>query len=143
MQRANRSACGAGKTQAAGAVLVEALVAAAVVGIALLFLVALLAHEARLTARAAGQRDAVMLLEAALEGIRAGAVPLQNATYEDPAPPWLPIPRARGAVLWITVAPVGSPRVHDLYEVKAEVRYRAGRDVLTRSLTTRMWLPAP
>src|SRR6185503_822478 len=121
------------QARAAGAVLVEALVAAAVVGIALLFLVALLAHESRLTARAAGQRDAVMLLEAALEGIRAGALPLRDATYRDPEPPWLPIPRARGAVLWIDVEPVVDPPVRDLYEVKAEVRYRAGLDLLTRS----------
>jgi hypothetical protein len=132
----------------AGAVLIEALVAAVVVGIALLFLVALLAHEARLTARAAGQREAVMLLEAALEGIRAGAVALPPAgltghTYDVAQPPWLPIPR--GAVLWITQEPMpgSEPPVDDLYQVKVEVRYRAGRDILTRSLTTRMWLPEP
>ena len=89
----------------AGAVLIEALVAAAIVAIALFFVIGLLAHEARLTARAAGQHDAYVLLEAALEGIRAGAVPLVEGktTYEDPVPPWLPIPVRRGAVLWIEV----------------------------------------
>jgi hypothetical protein len=141
MPSERRSAGGAGG--AAGAVLVEALVAAVIVGIALLFLVALLAHEARLTARAAGQRDAVMLLEAALEGMRARAVPhvVGTTTYTEPAPPWLPIPSARGAVLWITVEAIEGPQVRDLYQVTAEVRYRAGRDLLRRSLTTRMWLP--
>lgn len=129
----------------AGAVLVEALVAAVIVGMALLFLVALLAHESRLTARAAGQRDAVMLLEAALEGIRAGAVRMPPTmdttdTYTEPVPPWLPIPR--GAVLWIRREAIDGPPVNDLYQVKAEVRYRAGRDILQRSLTTRMWLPS-
>lgn len=126
---------------AAGVALIEALVAAAIVGIALLFVVGLLAHEARLTARAAGQHDALVLIEAALEGIRAGAVPCESATYEDPVPPWLPIPVRRGAVLWIDVAKVGNPVVKDLWEVKATVRYRAGRDILQRSLTTRMWRP--
>lgn len=127
---------------ASGVALIEALVAAAIVGIALLFVVGLLAHEARLTARAAGQHDAVMLLETALEGIRAGAVPLEDATYSEARPPWLPIPERRGAVLWIEVKEAGDPAVRDLYEVKATVRYRAGRDILWRSLTTRMWLPS-
>jgi Tfp pilus assembly protein PilV len=126
---------------AAGVVLIEALVATAIVGITLLFVVGLLAHEARLTARATGQHDALMLLEAALEGIHAGAVPCEAATYEDPMPPWLPIPLRRGAVLWIEVQKVGDPPVRDLWEVKATVRYRAGRDILQRSLTTRMWRP--
>ena len=136
MQRAPRP-----PRAAAGAVLIEALVAAVIVGIALLFLVALLAHEARLTARAAGQHDAFMLLESALEGVRAGAVKLElgTTTYETPAPPWLPIPVRRGAVLWIEVKTVGNPPVKDLWEVTASVRYRAGRDILQRSMTTRVW----
>jgi Tfp pilus assembly protein PilV len=122
-------------------VLIEALVAVAIVGIALLFVVGLLAHEARLTARAAGQRDAFRLLEAALEGIRAGAVPLEDATYSDPLPPFLPVPVRRGAVLWIEVEKAGDPPVKDLWQVTATVRYRAGRDILERRVTTRMWLP--
>lgn len=122
--------------------LIEALVAAAIVAISLLFLVALLAHEARLTARAAGQRDAYVLLEAALEGMRAGAVPVRTATYTDAAPPWLPIPERRGAVLWVDVART-EPPVPDLWEVTLSVRYRAGRDVLRRSVTTRLWKKVP
>ena len=130
------------RRSASGVALVEALVAAAIVGIALLFVVGLLAHEARLTARAAGQRDAFRLLEAALEGIRAGALRpvVGTTTYTEAAPPWLPIPSRRGAVLWIDLAPV-EPPVKDLWEVTATVRYRAGRDILRRSVTTRMWLP--
>lgn len=122
--------------------LIEALVAAAIVGVALLFLMALLAHEARLTARAAGQRDAYVLLQAALEGIRAGAVPLRNADYDEAVPPWLPIPERRGAILWVEVKPVVPP-VPDLWEVTLTVRYRAGRDILWRSLTTRLWKKVP
>jgi hypothetical protein len=122
--------------RAAGAVLIEALVAAALIGFALLFLIALLAHEARLTARAAGQRDAYMLLEAAVEGMRAGAVPAVTATYTEPVPPWLPIPARRSATLWVEVTPLD---VADLVEVTATVRYRAGRDLLERSVTTRLW----
>lgn len=112
--------------------------AVAIIGVALLFLVALLAHEARLTARAAGQREAYMLLDAAIEGLRAGAIPLETATYTDPAPPWLPIPRRRGAALWITVEPAPDG-IDDLYLVTAAVRYRTGRDLQARSMTTKIW----
>jgi len=123
--------------------MIEALVSAVIVGIALLFLIALLAHESRLTVRAAAQHDAVMLLEAALEGLRAGAVELKEGrtTYEDAMPPWLPIPERRNARLWIDAKPVEPADLDGLWEVTAEVRYRAGRDVLTRSLTTRVWKP--
>ena len=118
---------------------------AVIVGIALLFLIALLAHESRLTVRAAAQREALMLLEAALEGVRAGEVraPLAEGrtTYEEALPPWLPIPERRNATLWIDVVPVEPGDLKGLWEVTAEVRYRAGRDVLTRSLTTRVWKP--
>jgi hypothetical protein len=134
-RRAGRQGRGRGAT---GAALIEALVAVAVVGIALLFLVALLAHEARLTARAAGQHDAVVLLEGAIEGIRAGALPLENRRYTESAPPWLPMPPGRGATVWVEVDPVDAP---DLFEVTVDVRYRAGRDILRRSLTTRVWKP--
>src|ERR1044072_5344834 len=117
----------------------EALVAAAIVGIALLFVVGLLAHEARLTARAAGQRDAVTLLETALEGVRAGGVALEDATYDEakpprlggprgagaprehapkdePNPPGPPPPGRRGAVLGMEEKRAAPPPVRDLYE---------------------------
>ena len=119
--------------------LVEALVAATIVAIALLFLVGLLAHESRLTARAAAQREVLTLLEAALEGVRAGAV--EAGTFTVPEPPFKPIPRQLGATLWITIAPVeGVPGV---VEATAEVRYRVRGDLLRRSLTTRVWTPVP
>ncbi len=51
----------------------------------------------------------------------------------------MPIPAGRGATLWVDVSPVAGTT--HLWEVTAEVRYRAGRDVLTRSLTTRVWQP--
>lgn len=121
---------------ARGAVLLEALVAAAVVAMALLFVMALLAHEARLTAAAPAQRRAFHALEAVLEGVRAGALPLADATFRDPEPPWVPL--APQATLWLDVRPT---ELDDLWEVEATIRYRAGRDLQRRSLTTRVWRP--
>jgi Tfp pilus assembly protein PilV len=119
--------------------LIEALVAATVAGIALLFLVALLAHEARLITRAAGQREALACVEGAIEGLRAGALPLATLTYTTPAPPWVTLPR-HGGTLWLVVmpAPTGPP---GLWEVTATVRYVAGHDVQMRSVSTMLWQP--
>ena len=121
---------------ARGAVLLEALVAAAVVAVALMFVMALLAHEARLTAAAPAQRRAFHALEAVLEGVRAGALPLADATFPGPEPPWVPL--APRATLWLDVRPT---ELDDLWEVEATIRYRAGRDLQRRSLTTRVWRP--
>ena len=120
--------------------LIEALVAATVAGIALLFLVALLAHEARLITRAAGQREALACLEGALEGLRAGALPLATATYTTPAPPWVVLPRHSGT-LWVLVVPPGPGRPPNLWEVTATVRYLAGHDLQMRSVSTKLWQP--
>ena len=126
----------AGRSGAGGAALLEALVAAAVVAVGLMFVMALLAHEARLSVAGPAQRRAFHALEAVLEGVRAGAVPLSDATFLDPEPPWVPL--APRATLWLDVRPT---ELDDLWEVEATIRYRAGRDLQRRSLTTRVWRP--
>jgi Tfp pilus assembly protein PilV len=115
----------------------EALVAVAVIGIALFFLVGLLAHEARLAARAPAQRDAEMLLELAVEEMRSGLMPIAEGTttYANGAE-WAGLVGHSGTVMWIFAEKLDAP---NLWEVKAKVRYRAGRDLLERSLTTRVW----
>jgi Tfp pilus assembly protein PilV len=127
-----------GQRAAAGAALLEALVALAVAGVALLFLVGLLAHEARLASRAAAQTEALAALEGVLAGVRAGAIPLADATWEAPEPPWVPLPRRRRAALWLEVRPAG---VADLWDVTVTVRYTAWNEVQTRALATRVWRP--
>jgi type II secretory pathway pseudopilin PulG len=123
---------------AAGSALVEALVAAALVGVALLLVVALLTLSARLTARADGQRAALAALEAVLEGVRAGALPPVDRQWTEAEPPWVPLPSGRGATLSLRVLPTG---LAGLWELEATIRYRAGRDPQTRTLTTRAWRP--
>ena len=121
---------------ARGAVLLEALIASAIVAVGLMLVMALLAHEARLVAAAPAQRRAFHALEAVLEGVRAGGLPLATATFLDAEPPWVPLPPR--ATLWLDVRPT---EVEDLWELEATIRYRAGRDLQRRSLTTRVWRP--
>jgi hypothetical protein len=99
---------------------------------------ALLAHEARLSARAAGQRRALFALEAVLEGVRVGAVRSETTVFLEAQPPWVPLPDR--AVLWLERREAVPP-VRGLFEVEATIRYRAGRDLQTRTLTTRVWRP--
>jgi len=116
-------------------------VAVAVIGVALLFLVALLAHEARLAARAPAQRAAEQLLELAIEELRADILPLKEGEtiYADGAE-WPALVGHGGTVVWIDAMQLPElDYAHNLWEVTVKVRYRAGRDLLTRSLTTRIW----
>lgn len=131
-------ACRRGGAPNAGAALLEALVALAIVGVALLFVAGLLAHEARLAARAAGQREAFTALEAVLAGVRAGALPLRDTSWEAPEPPWVPLPERGRPVLWLAVAATGVP---DLWDVEVTIRYAAAGELQTRALATRVWRP--
>ena len=122
----------------AGAALLEALVALAIVGVALLFVAGLLGHEARLAARAAGQREAFAALEAALAGVRAGALPLRDVTWEAAEPPWVRLPETGRPVLWLEVERTEVP---DLWDVEVTIRYAAGGELQSRTLASRVWRP--
>jgi type II secretory pathway pseudopilin PulG len=128
---------------AAGYALLEALVAIAVVGVALLFLTGLLQHELRLDQRAREQQLALRALESALEGVRAGALPIDepHQVYDAPDLPFVALPAGKGSRLWVDVskAPAASP-LPDLYDVIATVRFRHGPHLVERSLGTRVWM---
>ena len=131
-------ACRRAGAPCAGAALLEALVALAIVGVALLFVAGLLAQEARLAARAAAQREAFRALEAVLAGVRTGAVPLRDDSWDAPEPPWVRLPEGGRPVLWLAVEPTGVP---DLWDVEATIRYPAASELQTRALATRVWRP--
>lgn len=122
-----------------GAALVEALVALAIVGVALLFLVGLLAQDLRLEQRAAGQREALACLEAVLAGVRTGGVPLADAAWTDSQPPWVRLPPGRAAVLRLEVE--RETAVAGLWRVTAHLRYQAWNEPRTLELATRVWRP--
>ena len=123
----------------AGSALLEALVALAIAGVALLFLVGLLAHDLRLTTRAAAQREAFAALEAVVAGLRAGTLPLRDATWTaDDPPPGVSLPSGRGVTLSLQI---DEEEVLDLWTVRATVRYRAWNETQERTLLTRVWRP--
>jgi type II secretory pathway pseudopilin PulG len=124
--------------RAAGSALLEALVALAIVGVALLFLSGLLTHEARLTLRAERQREALEALEGVLAGVRSGALPLRDAIWTEAEPPWVRLPPGR-PTLRLEVRRAGDA---DLWDVTVSIRYVAWNQHQTRTLATRVWRPS-
>jgi type II secretory pathway pseudopilin PulG len=121
----------------AGVALLEVLIALAIAGIALLFLVGLLMQDLRLERRAASQREAFACLEAALAGVRVGALPLVDDHWTESQPPWVQLPSGRGVVLRLQVV----PEARELWTVTAQVRYLAWNEPRTLELATRVWRP--
>lgn len=123
---------------AAGFSLIETLVALAVVASVLLAGVAAVTNHRRALVRLAAGREATAAVGAALEGIRAGAVPLTP----DAGPAALPAPfaavRAEGLRLWVETWETGQP---GLWEVEVRAIYLAAGSPRRRSVTTLVWRP--
>lgn len=122
---------------ARGFVLLEALVAVAIVGVALLFLTGLLQSELRLDQRAREQQLALRALESAVEGIRAGVL-VKSKDYDAPEPPFVVFPPGADSHLSITISNGSLP---GLSNVLVKVRFRHGPDLVERSLGSRVWMP--
>jgi len=123
----------------AGFSLVETLVALAILMVALLLGLPLLLEQPRVLARVEAQRQATRAIEATLEALRAGEVPLQPARVQgfalaagEPAP--------RGLALWLDVAPAGPPY---LYDVTLRTRVDVLGQPLERRVETLIWSPPP
>lgn len=123
--------------RAGGFTLVETLIALAVLMVALLLGLPLLLEQPRILARVEAQRQATRAIEAAIESLRAGEVPLQAARVQNvalaagsPAPP--------GLTLWIDVAPADLPY---LYSVTLRTRIDVRGHPLERQVETLIWSP--
>jgi len=124
----------------AGFTLLEVTIALALLGVALLLGMALLLSQKRIVRRLDADQAARGALEAALEAIRAGALPLQSASYGGGdlaavagagGPPV-------GMTLAIDVTPSPTP---GLYEVALRARYRVAGQDHERRLGTMVWQP--
>jgi type II secretory pathway pseudopilin PulG len=115
-------------------------VAASVVAVALLFVMALFAQEMRLERRARAQQQALLALESAIEGLRAGALPVTTPEqiYDEPAP-FVVLPPGRGSVLDVVVRPDES--IPYLWSVLVKVRFASGGELVERSMGTQIWMP--
>lgn len=118
-----------------GFLLLEALVALALIGVALLLSVALLTSEARFREARDGRSRVLGAQEDVLELVRSGYLDLTPATLEReeleallerPLPPM---------TVWVEVEPSGIP---GLYDVSVTTRYVVGRRLGTDRLPTRI-----
>ena len=86
----------------------------------------------RIVRRLDAQREAIHILEATLEALRAGAIPLASQTLPPAGP--------RKMALSIEVTPEGTPP--GLYRVKVRAAYQVEGRPKERSVETLVWRPA-
>jgi len=121
-----------------GASLLEGLVALALIGIAILVAAAFLDTQAIATDRVQAQAELVLQLEAAVEGMRAGTVPLHSGAL-DPMPQSLPrSAEVDELALSAQILPLEPPGLVEV-TLNASCRTRRGRQ--TKTVTTRIWRP--
>lgn len=120
-----------------GFTLLEALVALLLVTFGMLMGFGLTARQPQTMKRLRAGDEALRAVEATIETIRAGALPLESGflrpTVAYPAPV-----RTEHLVLDLEVRP---REVDGLYEITVEARYQVGREILRRRVTTLVWRP--
>jgi len=118
-----------------GFTLIEALVAATLLTFALLTGVALVLQQPRILRRLDAQRNALHIMETAIESLRAGVLPLQSQRLA------LPPSGAPGAPeVWITVEPAGYPP--GLWQVSVRAAWTLEGQVRQSEVETMIWRPA-
>lgn len=115
-----------------GFTLVETLVALVLLTLTLLLGLGLVLQHPRIVRRLDAQREALHMLEGALEALRAGALPL--------VPQELPPTGPHHMSISIEVEPTGSPP--GLYKVDVRVGYLVDGQPRERSVETLVWRPA-
>lgn len=115
-----------------GFTLVETLVALALLTLALLLGLGLVLQHPRIVHRLDAQREAVHLLEATLEALRAGGIPLASQTLPPAGP--------RKVALSIEVTPASTPP--GLYRVQVRAAWQVQGQPKERSVETLVWRPA-
>jgi prepilin-type N-terminal cleavage/methylation domain-containing protein len=121
-----------------GFTLLETVIALAILGIALLLVLALVLNEPRMLKRLDAQRQAFRAIEGTLEAVRAGAIPLASASFKDfnfsagtPAPANL--------TLQMDVQPLAIPA--NLYRVSLDAHYTVAGRAFDKRVQTLVWQP--
>jgi type II secretory pathway pseudopilin PulG len=113
-----------------GITLMETTAAVAMIGLATLAASSLLAVHPRAAERVAAQKELLRVVEATVESVRAGALPLASGSIEAPIPTSRPV----GASLVVrALAPAG------LYELTATASTLVRGHPVERSLSTMLW----
>lgn len=120
-----------------GFTLIEALVALMVVTMALLLGYSMMIRQPRASERLDAGDEALRAIEASLETIRAGALPLESG-FLQPGIAYPPPVRARELMVDLDVTSTGTP---GLYAVSLEARYRVGPSIHRRQIESLIWAP--
>jgi type II secretory pathway pseudopilin PulG len=119
-----------------GFTLIEALLAATILTLALLLGVGLVLQQPRIVRRLDAQREALHAMETALESLRAGALPLKSQRL-DLRSAGVP----SGPILWITVEPAGYPP--GLWQVSVRAAWTLEGQIRQSEVETMVWRPEP
>jgi type II secretory pathway pseudopilin PulG len=114
-----------------GFTLVEALLAATLLTLALLLGMGLVLEQPRIVRRLDAQRRAIESLETTLELMRAGVIPLQSQRIDS----------SGGLSVWVTVKPAGYPP--GLWDVSARAVWTVEGQTRQRSVETMVWRLEP
>jgi len=117
--------------------LLEVLVALTILGVALLLSMALVLQNPRIVRRADGERQAFRAMEATLEAVRGGALPLQTVQL-DGFVTAVGTPAPKDLTVWMQVDPTELP---GLFEVTLTARYSFARHKFVKRLRTMVWSP--
>jgi len=125
------------QTRNRGFTLLEAMVALLLVTFAMLMGFGLMARQPHTIERLRASDEALRAIEATIETIRAGALPLESG-FLQPAIAYPAPVQAEHLLLDLDVQP---QEVDGLYEITVEARYQVGRRMHRRSVTTLVWRP--
>ncbi len=117
-----------------GSTFAETMAAVALIGIATLISGSLLNLHPTATLRLEAQDEALRVVEATLESVRAGAIPLTSATLSNP-----PIRVRHGMKVTLVVSPQETP---NLYSVRIDARCNVRGQDVERHVSTMLWRPS-
>jgi prepilin-type N-terminal cleavage/methylation domain-containing protein len=120
-----------------GFTLLEALIALLLISAALLLGYGFLARQPQASARLDAGNDALRALEASLETLRSGAMPLEPGML----PPVIAYPPPTTARDLLVDLDVAATDLEGLFIVTLEARYRIGRTVQRRQVQSMIWSP--
>ena len=129
---------GSSQSGQSGFTLLEALVALALLGVALLLGMELVLQNPRMVRRMDGERQAFRAMESTLEAVRAGAISLQTSDLDGfTTAVGSPAPKDHLAIC-MQVDPTELP---GLYQVTLRARYTADARKVQKELQTMVWSP--
>jgi prepilin-type N-terminal cleavage/methylation domain-containing protein len=120
-----------------GFTLLEALVAMIVMALALLLGYGFMMRQPQVMQRLDAGDEALRAIEASVETLRAGAIPLKSGFLE----PGIAYPPPHRAAHLVVDLEVTSTDVPGLYALNVEARYRVGRSIHRRRIETLLWSP--